>query len=154
MIKLSIGISRDAILTEVQKNSEYAGSKSEAGDDGAYDRIKADDADKDMLIRFFNDGTADITDVLKPFIAAIPSIAESYKNKEYSADLTMPDLYDSKMEDGINVAISAYLVNYITLSWYMFCDRKDAELYKAMCDRCLSDLRRKIYYRKHPILPS
>lgn len=146
MIDITIKVGKTAIYDEVKKTTEYTASKSDEQD--AYNRIAAIDSDKALLDRFFNEAVADVTDIIKPFIVSIPSTEQC--TEEFSADLTLPNLFEKNLLESIESTITSYFTNYIVSQWYKFTNKKEAEDFKVLAESCIIDLRRKIYYRKSP----
>ena len=155
MIDIIISIGKESVYEEVKKTTEYTASKM-GEDQDAYNRIAAIDSDKTLLDRFFNEAKADVTDIIKPFITSIPSTGKTTYGKnikdvfEFSADLNLPNLFESNLLESIESTITSYFTNYIVSQWYKFTNKKESEGFKVLAESCIIDLRRKIYYRKSP----
>jgi len=149
---VNFNISKRAVYNEVAKTTSYTGAKF-TGDDDAYLRIFTTDEDRLMLERFFNEASASITDLVKPFIVSVSTNsdpAELNIDNNYDVTLELSSRYDTTLNGSVHDAIFSFFVNLIIAKWYRFTNKGEEKIYADAAAHFINDINSKIYYRRKP----
>ena len=136
-------INRSEVYQEVDKTTAYEGAHS-----GAFDNVHAKPQDKEMLERYWAEGIAFITDIIKKYAESITD-----DNTGYKAILSLPSNYDTRMTGPMNKAAYTYLCNYITAKWLEMLSLEKASNYNAAATAQLAEMKSLFLHRVAPKRP-
>lgn len=146
---MTVTINRQTVIDEVAKTTAYIGVKLLDIDAKAYDRISTTDADAIMLERFWQESRENIASALSLLISS-----EGVDGDDYRIDLTISQSADYALISTIESGLLSYCVQYITGSWLALAGSDRADGYLAKATSTLTDVRRKILYKRAPVRPT
>lgn len=152
MITIALTVNKSNVYDEVAKTSSYTGAKSK-DDESAYDRIFTTDDDRMMLERFWLEACNAVVEIVKPFLSSDCTLQESHGinlNSNLVLNLSMPSSYDTNLNSSVSTSLYSFFVYSILSKWFKFTNKEDTESYSASAEKLLSDISKKIYYRKKP----
>lgn len=152
MITIAFTVNKSNVYDEVAKTSSYTGAKSK-DDESAYDRIFTTDDDRMMLERFWLEACNVVVEIVKPFLSSDCTLQESHGinlNSNLVLNLSMPSSYDTNLNSSVSTSLYSFFVYSILSKWFKFTNKEDTESYSASAEKLLSDISKKIYYRKKP----
>lgn len=151
MITIAFTVNKSNVYDEVAKTSSYTGAKSK-DDESAYDRIFTTDDDRMMLERFWLEACNAVIEIVKPFLSSDCTLQESHGinlNSNLVLNLSMPSSYDTNLNSSVSTSLYSFFVYSILSKWFKFTNKEDTES-SASAEKLLSDISKKIYYRKKP----
>lgn len=151
MIAITLTIDKADVLDEVGRLTGYTGSKKGAGDE-VYARISSGDGDHAMLQPFWSAACAAVTEQFKPFLGSIASsyTKDNVEHDGYVANLEVSSSYDEHLTVSIEESLKNFFICLIASKWFKITDKEDAEGYALDSEGYMTDVMRKIYYRKKP----
>ncbi|MCD8265619.1 MAG: hypothetical protein LUC33_00550 [Prevotellaceae bacterium] len=147
MITLTLTVSKDAVLQEIQRTTGYIGQKMD-GDENSYDRISTTDQDALMLQRFWDETKAAFCKEAKRLITA-----ETDDGTAFTLTLEVSNAYSTALTGSVEDALFSYFVNNITAKWCVFTNKQEAEQYSTMAQGFLEDAMRKLLFKRKPVRP-
>ncbi len=149
MNEMNISISKAEVYNEVTKTTHYSGAKAVGEDPAvAFDRIALTSADQELLDRYWGEACAMATECVRQFVETVG--AQTAASTAYTATLSLPPNYDTRLNDSVLLSLKSFFVNYIVAKWNMSANKPDVSAYMTEAGNMLSDVRSKIYYRKRP----
>lgn len=151
MITITLTVSKAKVYDEVAKTTSYTGNAMD--DEKAYDRIFADDNDREMLERFWVEACNGATEQFKPFLTSVTSQPISHGVElgvNYEVTLELSSMFDPTLQNSIETSLHSYFVAMIVAKWFKFVNKAEAESYGTDAMGMMEDVMRKIYYRKKP----
>lgn len=147
-MRVTYVIGKEAILKEVRRLTHYGGHR-KTGDEGAFERMRATESDKDMLEQFWKAACSAATEQLMHYTKCISNddIGES---TAYEVEMEMPSLYDVILNDSIEESLQNFFINLIASKWYKITSPEDEVKYAAEANGYMKDIENKIYHRKRP----
>lgn len=144
MATITLNINREDVYREVDKTTDYTGSKLIDGDDKARDRIMASEADMKNLSRFWEEACATTNERLKEMVesSSLPSA------QDYSVTLKVSVAYDTVLTPSVEATLRTFFITFITGKWYVFANKGETKDYMAQASELMEDIRRKLYSRK------
>lgn len=144
METITLTVSQEEVYEEVDKTTDYTGSKLIETDPGARERINATETQLLDLGRFWEEACVTANERLKEMYVggSLPS-AETYK-----ATLQVSVAFDRGMTPSIESALKSFFVVLITGKWYVFANKGEAKDYFAEAGALMEDIRRKLYSRR------
>lgn len=150
----NIQISKARVIDEVQKTTEYIGSKAMSDQDpNAYTRIGAVDADREQLDRYWMEACTSLTTSLGRWLADADSqrLSHHYEaGRDYRVTLSMPSNWNNAMSDAVQESMASYLVNQILSKWCILARSDAAETHAIQAAANLEDIQRKLNRRVKP----
>lgn len=141
---ITLTVSRKEVYEEVDKTTDYTGTKLMDGDKGARDRIVATQTDLKELSRFWEEAC----------VAANERLKEMYESgslptaEDYSATLNVSIAFDKSLVPSVAATLKSYFIKMITGKWYVFANKGEAGDYLSEAASLMEDVRRKLYSRK------
>lgn len=147
-MRVSYLVDKEAVLKEVRRLTHYGGHR-KIGDDGAFERMRATDSDKDMLEQFWKAACSAATEQLMHYVRCMANddIGDS---PAYEVEMDMPSLYDVNLNDSIEDSLQNFFINLIVSKWYKITSPEDEAKYAADALGYMQDIENKIYHRKRP----
>lgn len=144
MATITLNISREDVFREVDKTTDYTGSKLIDGDDNARDRIAATEDDMKNMSRFWEEACATTNERLKEMVesSSLPSA------KDYSVTLKVSVAYDMVLTPSVESTLRTFFITFITGKWYVLANKGETKDYMAQASELMEDIRRKLYSRK------
>lgn len=144
MATITLNIKRQDVYTEVDKTTDYTGSKLQDGDENARDRILASEADMKNLSRFWEEACATANERLKEMVeqSSLPHA------EDYSVTLKVSVAYDTVLTPSVEATLRTFFITFITGKWYIFANKGESKDYFAEASLLMEDIRRKLYSRK------
>lgn len=144
MATITLNINREDVYREVDKTTDYTGSKLQNGDENARDRIMASEDDMKNLSRFWEEACATTNERLKEMVesSSLPSA------QDYSVTLKVSVAYDTVLTPSVEATLRTFFITFITGKWYVFANKGESEEYMGQCVELMEDIRRKLYSRK------
>jgi len=150
----NIRIVKSRVIDEVQKTTEYIGSKSMGAEDTeAFDRVRAVDADREQLDRYWMESCALLTTSLGRWLASTSDqgLGHHYEaGRNYTATLMMPSNWNSALGLSVVESLTGYLVNMIVSKWCRIAAPAAADTHAAQASAYLEDAQRKLSRRVKP----
>lgn len=150
MATITLNISREDVYREVDKTTDYTGSKLIDGDEKARERILASEADMKNLSRFWEEACATTNERLKEMVesSSLPNA------QDYSVTLKVSVAYDTVLTPSVESTLRTFFIVFITGKWYVFANKGETKDYMAEASELMEDVRRKLYSRKAPRRPN
>ena len=137
-ITVNIQVSKQRVLDEVQKTTEYIASKSVSDQDpGAYERIAAIDANREQLDRYWMEACGDAAMLLDHWTVSITSQVLSHHPEldaahDFKATLAMPTNWPNQYANTVREKVMSYLVNSIVTKWLLLVAPSQVEAYAEL----------------------
>lgn len=152
-MKITLEVNKANVYDEVAKTTAYVGSKV-VGDEQAYDRIFTTDGDRQMLERFWVETCSAATSAFRGHLVSVSEQPESHGvelDRHYRVELEASSSFDETLKDSMGTCLFSYFVSSIVSKWCVFANKGEAELYGEQAAGFLSDVMRKLLYRKRPV---
>ena len=148
MKTLLLTVGREDVYYEVEKTTEYTGAKMMHADEGAHDRLAVTEADRELLIRFFDEAAGVATNECKRFVDEV-----TLDEAGYEARLSMSDSFDEHLSDSIRTSLRNFFVAAVIAKWCKIVGSDAGAAYTADATAAMLDVRSKIFNRKRPQKP-
>lgn len=159
-MQITLTIQKSDVLDEVVVTAEYIAGKM-AGDDGAYERIRIVDEDRDALLRFWNECRAEVAKVFTNML--VSEGMYDYSSSTYTPDpdgdyyrltLDVSSSFDTAQQPGMQLGLFSYFVQGITARWLNYTGKAEAAGYAQMAAAQLEEVRVKVFYKELPTRPA
>lgn len=147
MKNVILTIGKEAVYEEVARTTAYTGAKME--DESAYERMSTVDEDKEMLERFWQECKNIVCNNLKKML-----LSETEADGAYSISLGLSSSFDEALTESMERSLFSFFVAGIAAKWFVFTNRKDAEVYAGEATSHLEDIMRKAFFKKRPVRPA
>ena len=147
--QIVLNVNRKAVYTEVDKTTDYTGSKLNDTEQGARERIAVTGGDLQNLSRFWEETCAVANERLKEMFVegSVPSA------ENYSVTLQVSMAYDQGLTPSVEASLRSFFIANITGKWYVFTNKTEVKDYFSEAAELMEDVRRKLYSRKRPVSP-
>lgn len=145
METIELKVSRSDVYEEVDKTTDYTGSKLiSSNDQGARDRIVATQTDLKELSRFWEETCVAVNERLREMFvsASLPSATD------YKVTLQVSSAFDQELVPSIQATLRSFFIVTITGKWYVFSNKGESGAYFTEAGSLMEDIRRKLYSRK------
>lgn len=153
-ITYNIQASKQRVMDEVMKTTEYIGSKAVTREDpGAYNRIAATSANREQLDRYWMEGCSGASMLLDHWMTSQTSQMLTHHpelGNDYKAVLAMPTNWPGQYSTTLHEALLSYLVNHIVSKWLMKTAPAQAEGYAALASGAALQVEQILLMRKRP----
>lgn len=144
MKEIRITLDREAVYAEVRKLAAYSGKKqTDATDDTSYDVMHITKAEEEMLDPYWDEARDVLMDVLKPFY---------HREEDGAIVCMMPQNWDEALEGTVNRTVAQYMKSFVAGRWLRLTAKEKEEEVMADADAKMTELRRKLYWKKKPEL--
>lgn len=144
METITLNIQRADVYLEVDKTTDYTGSKLIEGDAGARERIAATQTDLKTLSRFWEEACVTANERLKEmYVESSLPTAEDYEVK-----LQVSVAFDKALVPSVEATLRSFFITLITGKWYVFTNKGEAASYMSEAGSLIEDVRRKLYARR------
>ncbi|MBD5163508.1 MAG: hypothetical protein HDT09_02250 [Bacteroidales bacterium] len=146
---ININISRDDVLEEVAKATDYVGAKTIPTEQEAdpRERIFATDYNLEDLHRLWVESVVAIEEWLKELLTESSPMDDGHSFKiEVSAG------FDPVLTPSVEKAIRSYFVANILAGWFKFANKAEAPDYSEQAVEFLAGAERLLYSRRRPTL--
>lgn len=145
MNNVSFNISKAKVYNEVAKTTSYGGKK--AQDDGsAYERVRTTTEDEELLNRFWDEACDMVTSIVKPFLVSVND------DTDFTLDLSLPERYDTNLNDMLKDTAFSFIVNVIIAKWYEIANKDEVQKYTDMATALEAKIKSVVFHRKKPRL--
>lgn len=144
METITLTVSREDVYTEVDKTTDYTGSKLIDKDSNARDRITATQTDLKELSRFWEEACVTVNERLKEMYVSSSLPSET----DYSITLQVSVAFDKNLKPSVESTLRSFFIVLITGKWYVFANKGETESYFTEAAALMEDIRRKLYSRK------
>lgn len=144
MATITLSIHKEDIYTEVDKTTDYTGSKLIDGDSNARDRIAASDTDLKTLSRFWEEAKNTTNERLKEMFEDATETSDG----TYNLTLKVSVAFDQNLKPTVEATLRSFFIVFITGKWYVFANKGEAKDYFEQAGELIEDVRRKLYSRK------
>lgn len=120
-MKIQIGISKAAVMAEIERKTNYTGRK-RVGDEDAYDRIRTIDEDREELDNFFDEVRVELVSGLSGRITD-----ESDDGECYNVEMEVDDSFRLMFKKVLEKALFNVFVYGILARWSRYVDAKEME---------------------------
>ncbi|MCH5225073.1 MAG: hypothetical protein J1D77_03700 [Muribaculaceae bacterium] len=148
MAEIEITIQREDVFDEVEKATDYTGSKMVDSDQGARARILAVGSDLATLDRFWVDGAHGVNERLKNMV-----VSSTVDIEKYTARLDVSVSFDTVLKPSVEKSIRSFFIDFIIGEWFKFTNKGESEGYFATAEEYLTNAERLLYSRKKPKRP-
>lgn len=148
MKRITLSVDKGRVYEEAAKTTDYNGSKNDADD--RRDKVLITDADNVMLERFWAESASAVNERVKPFLVSVTDPGDN----SYSVELEMSNSYDTTLTPSVNSSLFSYFATSVISKWMEFSDKGDAKGYAENAAAMLTDVMRKLYYKKKPVRPT
>lgn len=146
-MKITLTISRKAVMEEIAQTTSYTGAK--MGDED-YERIFTTDEDLKALKRFWDESTSDVCEMLKKYL-----VSEGWTEDEsYVLKLELSSAFDPTLREPMERELFSYFVMSITAKWYVWTNKGESEKYATGAASQLEGVHRKACYKRRPTRPN
>lgn len=144
METITLTVNREDVYTEVDKTTDYTGSKLIDKDQNARDRVIATQTDLKELSRFWEEACVTVNERLKEMYvsSSIPTA------QDYNVTLQVSVAYDKALTASVQATLRSFFIVLITGKWYVFANKGETESYFTEAAALMEDIRRKLYTRK------
>ena len=167
-MEITLTIQKSKVYEEVEKTTDYTGSKIVGDDDGtAYDRIHTVDEDNTALDRFWNECRAEVARVLNRSLSSegmysTSSAATMTENGDYyklklNVASTLGSFgggFNTSLLPGMQLGLFSFFVQAITAKWYVYSNKGEAETYAVKAAAMLDELKQKALSQVKPTRPT
>lgn len=143
MTDITITISKEAVLNDVGRLTNYSGDRF-VGDEGAFDRISTTGSDADMLGQFWQSACDGVTEAMKRFIKSLTTTTD------YVVVLEVSSSYDTNLTGSITTNVQNCITNHIVSQWYKLTNKADSETYLREAVSQLNEAMSKLFFKKKP----
>jgi hypothetical protein len=156
VITLNIQVSKARVFDEVQKTTEYIGSKAVSAEDrGAYERIAAIAANREQLDRYWMEACGDAAMLLDHWMVSITSQVLTHHpeldvSHDFKAVLGMPTNWPNQYANTVREKVMSYLVNSIVTKWLLLVAPSQAEAYAALATGASQQISQLMLIRQRP----
>ena len=111
-----MNVNRKDVYTEVDKTTDYTGSKLNDTEQGARERIAVTGGDLQNLSRFWEETCAVANERLKEMFVegSVPSA------ENYTVTLQVSMAYDQGLTPSVEASLRSFFISNITGKWYVF----------------------------------
>ncbi len=153
MATIKIEILQSDIYEEVEKATDYTGSKMIAQDEGARDRILAGSEDLSTLTRFWDESVAAANEKFKEMLISGGTTTTGGQTK-YALSLEVSKAFDVTLIDSVKSALRSFFVHSIVGQWFKFSNKQEASDCFTEAAEMLQGADRILYSRKRPTKPN
>lgn len=159
METITIHIYRDDVYEEVEKATDYTGSKLIDGDEGARDRILAADDDLAVLGRFWEESVAAVNENFKEMLVSgatkdVSLQPDSLKRTAYEGVIEVSVAFDKGLTASVQSTLRSFFIASIIGQWFKFANKGEAGDYFTQAAEMLDTAERLLYSRKKPKRPT
>jgi len=144
MATITLNVNREDVYAEVDKTTDYTGTKLIENDPKARDRIAATQTDLNTLSRLWEEACVTANERLREM--HVESSLPSAEN--YSVKLQVSVAFDTELKDSIEATLRSFFITLITGKWYVLSNKGDAAAYFTEAGALMEDVRRKLYTRR------
>ncbi len=148
METITINIGQRDVFEEVQKATDYTGTKLADGDADVRDRILAGDEDLQTLDRFWDEAVLTVNERLKSMVVAFGS-----REGSYVATLEVSKAFDKTLTGSVEKTLRSFFIAFIIGEWFKFANKEEAKDYFAQGAELILTAERLLYSRKKPAVP-
>lgn len=148
MATIVLTVSKTDVYEEVEKATDYTGSKLVDGDENARERIMAGDSDLSNLGRFWNEAAYNVSERLKSMV-----MGSAGTTSAWVFNLEVSKSYDTALNGSVESSLRSYFISYIIGKWFKFTNKGEAEDYFEQALEFLISAERLLYSRRRPSLP-
>lgn len=141
---ITLTVDREDVYTEVDKTTDYTGSKLIDKDSTARDRVVATQTDLKELSRFWDEACVTVNERLKEMFVSGSLPGE----QDYCVTLQVSVAYDKGLTPSVEATLRSFFITLITGKWYVFANKGEAASYFTEAASLMEDIRRKLYFRK------
>lgn len=146
-MRVTCEIYQNDVFKEVNRLTNYIGSRSENDGENAYMRISTTNSDKELLDSYWRDACSIVTDMLEKRAIKVDADNDS-SSPSYEAIIMVHDLKSSILQkDIIQDSLRNFFINYIAGRWFSNIGSPNSVVCLTQADTCLYDARWKIYPR-------
>lgn len=131
------------MLAEVEQKTNYVGSKREEdkklNDEGAYERIRTIDEDRNELLMHWDEVRSDIVQVVQERLVA-EGMGTDDSSEIYSMTLNVHDKFNTILIPSLKIKLFNAYVYGIIARWYMVTNREEAAMYADMSNVFLLEM--------------
>ncbi|MBR1792085.1 MAG: hypothetical protein IJ764_00385 [Bacteroidales bacterium] len=149
-----INVNKMRVYDEVAKTTSYIGAK--MPDAESYDHMFTTDEDRLMLERFWTEAASGATEQLKPFVSSVAPQQVSQRidiESDYTVRLNISGRFNTAMQESMETSLFSYFVNFVISRWCRLTYAEAEAAYMADAAGALSDVMRKLYFKKKPTRP-
>ena len=136
-MEITLSVSYPAIITSVERKTNYVGGKRE-GDENAFDRIVTVDEDNTELESLFGECRTDLVHRLQARV-----VSESLDEEEpryYRLNLDVADEFNSALVPTLTLALFNYFINGMLSRWFIYTNQDEAALYAGRAEENLDNI--------------
>ncbi len=150
METIELVIGRDDVLAEVDKATDYTGSKMDGEDGEVRDRIAMTEEDMENLQRFWEESASLANERLKGMwvSGSRPDDAGDYRVK-----LEVSRNFDKGLTPSVESSLRSYFIQSIVGRWFRFVNKQETGDCAAEAGAMIEDVLRKLYSRRRPVSP-
>lgn len=134
-MEITLEISQNAVLAEVEQKTNYAGRKREENpkekDEGAYERIRTVDEDRKELLMHWDEVRSDIVQVVQERLVA-EGMGTGLLSDTYSMTLKVHEKFNTVLTSSMKIKLFNAFVYGIIARWYMFTNEEESATYADM----------------------
>lgn len=152
METIKIQVAQSDVYEEVAKATDYIGSKLEAGDEAARDRILAADADLADLGRFWEEAVLAVNEHFKEMLVSGKSV-QTADGREYTAEIEVSKAFDKTLTASVQSTLRSFFIASIIGQWFKFANKSEANDYFMQAAEMITATERLLYSRRRPTTP-
>lgn len=141
---IELEVIREEVYEEVDKTTDYTGSKLMDTDAGARERIAVTQTNLKDLSRFWDEACTSVQERLKEMYlgGSLPG------SENFEIKLQVSVAFDKANCPGIEIMLRNYFILTITGKWFVFANKGEAGNYETAANSLMEDIRRKLYSRR------
>lgn len=147
-IEHTITLNKSEVLKGARIESAYLGAKRETEGNGAYEKIRAIEADSELLERYWLEGQKTLTLSLRHYLTGI-----RHDSNTTSLTLHLPSLTDRAQLEDVEAEAQNYISCYVLTQWYKNVSPETAAEKEKEALAHLSTIRNKLCSKTLPQRP-
>ena len=148
METIEIRIDREDVMREVDKTTDYTGSKMDESDT-TRDRILMTEDDMVNLSRFWDEAAAVANGRLRNMILVAPVDKHSSEG-DYHVTLEVSKGFNKALTPSVQSSLRSFFIQSIVGKWFRIANKNEAKDYFSVAEKLLDDAMRKLYSRQRP----
>lgn len=149
METIKLKVSRADVYDEVDKTTDYTGSKLAEGSEDARERILMTEYDRQTLSRFWEETCSVANERMKEMFVS----GSRPTDEDYEVTLQVSVSYDKELTPSVEASLRSFFILMVTGKWYVFTNKGEAGDYMTSASALMEDVRRKLYSRQRPRSP-
>lgn len=138
-------VNQEDVIKEVARKSAYIGAKKEdnkkAADEGAYERIRTVDADREELIELFDECRVEVEQSFPHNFVSGTIDCHNNNGDIYCFTVDVPEPFNRALIPSVNNSLFLFFVYGILSRWFMNSNKEEAPAYAELSESKIEAVR-------------